>query len=101
VLQRSLHRALVGDGDQRLPIVRGKIWRHVDLDLHARDLAVLARLTDEERRELHEIDAALGRIERAAFGQCELCGGTIRPSRLRAIPEARFCLSCAEERSAL
>ncbi len=57
--------------------------------------AVLARLTDRERRELAEIDAALRRIERGTYGTCEHCGGAIGHQRLRAMPEARLCVSCS------
>ena len=61
--------------------------------------SLLGRLTDEERREVEEIDAALGRIARQSFGQCESCGVQIGRQRLRAVPEARYCLTCAEERA--
>ena len=48
-----------------------------------------------ERRELDEIDAALRRIGEGRYGSCEACGGPIGRQRLRAIPEARYCLACS------
>jgi RNA polymerase-binding transcription factor DksA len=46
-------------------------------------------------RELAEIDAALRRIEEGRYGVCLACGGAMGLHRLRAIPEARLCVSCA------
>ena len=47
------------------------------------------------RRELADIDAALARIEEGRYGRCLKCGGPIGLQRLRAIPEARYCVSCS------
>ncbi len=55
----------------------------------------IAELT---RRELAEIDDALRRIEEGRYGRCERCGGPMGLQRIRAIPEARFCLSCSGSR---
>lgn len=55
---------------------------------------ILHRLSESERLELAEIDAALERIARGTYGSCEECGGAIGRQRLRAIPEARHCIGC-------
>lgn len=60
----------------------------------------LPDLSEVERGELAEIDAALGRIERGTFGRCEGCDGAIGRDRLRAIPEARLCVQCASRSDA-
>ncbi|MCP3140091.1 TraR/DksA family transcriptional regulator [Pyxidicoccus xibeiensis] len=52
-------------------------------------------LTESERRELKDIEEALARIDKGAFGRCMQCGGAIGRHWLRAIPEARHCLTCA------
>jgi DnaK suppressor protein len=57
---------------------------------------VLHSLGELERQELEEIDAALDRILRGTYGQCERCGGSIGRQRLRAIPEARRCITCVQ-----
>lgn len=44
-----------------------------------------------------EIDAALRRIKDGSYGECEECSEPIAERRLKAIPEARLCISCAEE----
>ncbi len=49
-------------------------------------------------RELADIDAALARIRDGGYGQCLSCGGPMGLQRLRAIPEARFCLACSGQR---
>jgi DnaK suppressor protein len=52
-------------------------------------------ISEVSRRELEEIDDALRRIENGNYGRCEACGGPMGLQRIRAIPEARFCLSCS------
>ncbi len=59
---------------------------------------VLDRLSEDEQRELQEIDAALRRISDGSFGKCESCGGAIGRQRLRALPETRLCITCSSER---
>ncbi len=56
---------------------------------------LLAELTERERGEVAEIDAALARIERGTYGLCLSCGGSVERGRLKAIPEARLCLACS------
>lgn len=53
-------------------------------------------LSETVRRELREIDAALGRIAEGRYGTCLACGGPMGLQRLRALPEARYCLSCSD-----
>ncbi len=57
--------------------------------------SLLANLTERERAEVAEIDAALARIERGTYGVCQSCGGQVEPGRLKAVPEARQCLACS------
>ncbi len=52
-------------------------------------------IAEPTRRELADIEAALRRIEEGSYGTCEKCGGPMGLQRMRAIPEARFCLSCS------
>lgn len=47
------------------------------------------------RRELSAIDEALRRIGEGRYGTCLSCGGPLGLQRIRAIPEARFCLGCS------
>jgi DnaK suppressor protein len=52
-------------------------------------------VSDGVRRELAEVEAALERIEAGRYGNCLSCGGPMGLQRLRAIPEARYCLACS------
>ena len=56
---------------------------------------VLLRLSERERREVIEIDAALARIDSGLWGRCEGCSLKFARGRLAAMPEARLCLPCA------
>jgi RNA polymerase-binding transcription factor DksA len=47
------------------------------------------------RRELADIEAALMRIQEGRYGTCLNCGGPMGLQRLRAIPEARYCVACS------
>jgi DnaK suppressor protein len=53
-------------------------------------------LSEQEREELLHIDEALARIQEGQFGRCARCGGAIGRHRLRAIPEARYCMTCSD-----
>jgi len=57
--------------------------------------AALEPRSEVARRELEEIDAALLRIEEGRFGTCVACGGPLGLQRLRALPEARYCVACS------
>lgn len=58
---------------------------------------VLNQLEPATRGELRDIMAALERIEEETYGTCVDCGGEIGAKRLKAIPEARRCIECAEQ----
>lgn len=58
----------------------------------ARDLVF--ELTDNERRLLDEVEAALRRIEKNVYGICEANGEKIAMARLKAMPYARYCINC-------
>ena len=61
-------------------------------DAYDRDfaLSVLAK----EQDALYEIEQALRRIDRGAYGVCEMSGKTIPQARLEAIPFARLTVEC-------
>jgi RNA polymerase-binding protein DksA len=54
-------------------------------------------LIENEGEEIHEIDAALERIEDKTYGICERCSHGISEKRLMAIPYARLCVKCKEQ----
>lgn len=48
---------------------------------------------------LHEVDAALDRMEKGTYGTCETCGSPIGDERLEARPFARQCMDCKRRAS--
>ena len=48
---------------------------------------------------LHEVDAALARMETGTYGRCESCGNPIPEDRLDARPYARQCMACKKRAS--
>lgn len=58
-------------------------------------LAVIERL----RENLHDVDIALGKIDKGTYGVCERCGEPINAERLEAIPYARLCVKCKQKES--
>jgi DnaK suppressor protein len=62
-------------------------------------MEVLESIRSAQRNELKELDLALERIEKGTYGTCQRCGGAVGRQRLRAIPEARFCIECVSVRA--
>ena len=46
-------------------------------------------------QEIQQIKEALERIAKGTYGVCAQCGTDIDPKRLRALPNATRCISCA------
>jgi len=57
----------------------------------------LLSLSDAERDQLFQIDAALRRIERGEFGYCQTCQKEISKKRLNALPWTSLCIDCQEK----
>ena len=55
------------------------------------------RLRDREAYLIKKIDKALLRIDDDEYDECENCGSPIGFQRLKARPEARYCIDCKEE----
>jgi DnaK suppressor protein len=51
--------------------------------------------SEQARRELVAIEEALARLSTGSYGTCLSCGGPMGLQRIRAIPEARYCLGCS------
>jgi DnaK suppressor protein len=58
----------------------------------------LARLSEVQRREILQIDAALARVDAGEYGVCRDCGNDIDTRRLAALPYAVLCTECASQR---
>lgn len=58
----------------------------------ARDLA----LRQSIERLLGQVEGALERFSKGAYGLCEKCGEAIDPARLEALPYATLCVRCQQ-----
>ena len=58
-----------------------------------RDMSVAT--IERERKTFAELEAALKRIDSGEYGVCESCEEPISSARLKALPWARLCISCA------
>lgn len=64
-------------------------------DAYDEDLSFeIAAANDQE---LGEIQVALEKIDKGTYGECEICGCTISPSRLKILPFATTCVSCRNQ----
>lgn len=70
----------------------------VDLASDTYDTEFLHNLSDTEKRSIEEIDYALEKIEKGAYGNCEICGKKINKERLKALPSAKYCILCQTKR---
>jgi DnaK suppressor protein len=57
---------------------------------------VIDALANETAKAIGLVSAALERIESGTYGLCECCHEPIGEGRLRAMPEAARCLTCAK-----
>jgi DnaK suppressor protein len=55
------------------------------------------QLSKRDLQKYRNIQAALEKISKGAFGECEECGEDIGFKRLKSIPGATLCISCAEQ----
>jgi DnaK suppressor protein len=69
----------------------------LDQSAHALETVVQVRLRENQSRLLRAIEAALDRIDRGTFGDCESCRQSIPAVRLSAVPWARMCRECKEQ----
>lgn len=66
----------------------------VDLAVRNYSKNVMLAVSENESRQLTEIDEALLRIDDEEYGPCQNCEKAINPKRLAAIPWARYCIEC-------
>ena len=76
--------------------ISGYSYHMADVATDNYDREFILGLAGNEREILHEIDAALHRIDDGSFGTCEGCSGFITKKRLHAVPYARSCIKCQE-----
>lgn len=58
-------------------------------------LVMEKHLTDS----LSEIDRALSKAKSGSYGICDMCGKSIEPARMDAMPTATLCLKCKSKQA--
>lgn len=64
-------------------------------DLYEREFSL--QLAEAERQHLYFLDDAIRRLDEGKYGICGECGCKIPKQRLKAIPEAEYCIECQEK----
>lgn len=88
---------LPGDWDTRFPKFDGSEVGSAALEKAADEVEEYSTLLPIEyslELRLKNINLALEKIKKNKYGICENCGKEIPIERLKASPEARFCLGC-------
>ena len=51
------------------------------------------------RDQLAEVEHALNKFKEETYGLCDICGQSIDPARLEALPQASLCLNCKAQQA--
>ena len=65
-----------------------------DAASNAYNTDILMSISNNDLKQLKEIDAALDKIANGTYGICEECEEEISEKRLEANPVARYCITC-------
>ncbi len=68
-----------------------------DMSANSYQQDVLMSLGQTQRARIHDIDAALERVEQGVYGICASCEDPIAPRRLEVRPFSRYCIDCKTE----
>ncbi len=71
-----------------------EVGDEADAATQSSERELLFELSDNERQTLDAVEAALRKIDQGRFGLCESCNKKIARPRLRAMPQARYCINC-------
>ena len=99
LLLRSELEAVAATGDASAEIVeldQSKVGRLSRMD--AMQAQAMAQASSQRRKQmLRQITAALRRIDRDEYGDCQSCDEPINEKRLDFDPTATLCIDCASE----
>jgi len=88
---------------KNLDLLEPEVGDSIDQATQSLDKEILFELSDNERKILRDIEAALRKMEKGTYGLCEHCKKPIAKKRIKALPSARYCMPCqsGSERSGL
>ena len=79
---------------KNLDLLEPEVGDSIDQATQSLDKEILFELSDNERRILRDIEAALRKMEKGTYGLCEHCKKPIDKKRIKALPSARYCMAC-------
>ncbi|HBB66010.1 MAG: hypothetical protein A2X28_07290 [Elusimicrobia bacterium GWA2_56_46] len=79
---------------KNLDMLEPEVGDSIDQATQSLDKEILFELSDNERKMLDSIDAALRKMDNGVYGLCEHCKTPIEKKRIKALPSARYCLPC-------
>lgn len=79
---------------KELELSEAEVGDEADAATQSLEKEMLFELNDNERTMLDNIEASLRKIEKGQYGLCESCNKRIAMERLKAMPFARYCISC-------
>jgi len=103
----SEHKRLIEELDQLIAGVRPAEERREGSPFGKREeeatetFELEKRLALEKRlrAQLAEVEHALHKFEDGTYGLCDVCGQSIDPARLEALPQANLCLNCKAQQA--
>ena len=81
---------------RNMDILEPEVGDSIDQATQSLDKEILFELSDNERKMLDNIDASLRKMDNGNYGICEHCKRPVEKKRLKALPSARYCMSCQE-----
>ena len=91
-MRKSLSKNV--EDKKNLDMLEPEVGDSIDQATQSLDKEILFELSDNERKTLDNIDAALRKMDNGIYGICEHCKRHIEKKRLKALPSARYCLPC-------
>ena len=79
---------------KNLDMTEAEVGDTIDQATQSLDKEILFELSDNERKILRDIEAALRKMEKGTYGVCEHCKTVITKKRIKAMPSARYCMDC-------
>ena len=77
---------------------REELGDYGDMSEHNQEEWLFVSRNAADARELREVEGAIQRLKDGVYGICLRCEQPISPKRLHAVPWARFCIACQENR---
>jgi DnaK suppressor protein len=96
ILLEKRNSVLTGLGTKAQALAHGDRISDEDQAQHSLQEAVSLRLNGFEYMQLRQIQEALDRLQLGDYGICLSCDTAIAPKRLKALPWAKYCVTCQE-----